>query len=568
MTPWLHRRPVGGGDVTHPPTTLSQLAEWTAADEGHHLEFKEAKNRFDFEELVRYCVALANEGGGQIVLGVTDRKPRKVVGSQAFVPPQRTEEGIVERIGLKVRAEEIAHPDGRVLVFHVPARHRGVPVAYKGAYWMRSGEGLVPMTADELRRVFDETVVDFSAEPVAGSTIADLAPEAVAAFRRRWIRKSGNAALANLAVEQLLADAELVVDGEPTVAALLLFGTRAALAKHKLAQAEVVFEYRGSEAAIPYQQREEHREGFFLFHDRLWQLVDLRNDRQAWQDGFFVYDLPTFEERSVREAVLNAVSHRDYRSAGSVFVRQFPRKVEIVSPGGFPPGITPANLLDHQLPRNRRLAEALARCGLVERSGQGANLMYEEAIKSGKPLPDFSASDGHRVSVVLRGEIESPAFVRYLERLGKEKLESFSTHDLLVLDALRRDEPVPEALRQKLPRLVEVGAVEKIGKGRGTRYLLSRSLHAQLGEKGTYTRKRGLDRETNKELLLRHLRDAGSEGSPMSELVQVLPQLSRPQVKTLLAELRTEGRARAEGERRLGRWFADGEAALDGKAPK
>lgn len=444
---------------------------------------------------------------------MTDRKPRKVIGSQAFVPPQRTEEGIVERIGLNVSTGEIAHPDGRVLVFHVSARHRGVPVAYKGAYWMRSGEGLVPMTADELRRVFDETVVDFSAEPVARSTIADLAPEAVDAFRRRWIRKSGNAALENLAIEQLLADAELVVDGVPTVAALLLFGTPAALAKHELAQAEVVFEYRGS------------------------------------------------------EAVQNAVSPRDDRSAGSVFVRQFPRKVEIVSPGGFPPGITPANLLDHQLPRNRRLTEALARCGLVERSGQGANLMYEEAIKSGKPLPDFSASDGHRVSVVLRGEIESPASVRYLERLGKEKLESFSTHDLLVLAALRRDEPVPETLRQNLPRLVEVGAVEKIGKGRGTRYLRSRSLYAQLGEKGTYTRKRGLDRETNKELLLRHLRDAGSEGSPMSELVQVLPQLSRRHIGKLLDELRSEGRARLEGQRRGALWFSRGPSVLSTDEP-
>lgn len=554
--------------MTHPSTSLAQLAEWMAAEEGHHLEFKEAKNRFDFEELVRYCAALANEGGGRMVLGVTDRKPRKVVGSQAFVPSQRTEEGIVRRIGLKVRAEEIEHPDGRVLVFHVPARHRGVPVSYEGAYWMRSGEGLVPMTADELRRIFDEAVPDFSATTIPGSSVADLSPEAVEAFRQRWVRASGNASLGSLSAPQLLSDAELAVDGVLTVAALVLFGTRTALAKRDLAQAEVVFEYRGSEAVIPYQLREEHREGFFLFHDRLWQLVDLRNDRQSWQDGFFRYDLPTFEERSVREAVLNAVSHRDYRSAGSVFVRQYPRKIEVVSPGGFPPGITPANLLDHQYPRNRRLAEALARSGLVERSGQGADLMFKQAIRAGKPVPDFSASGSHQVSVILRGEIESPAFVRFLERLGKEKLESFSTHDLLLLDALRRDAPVPEAFRPRLPRLVELGAVEQIGKGRGTRYLLSRSLYAEIGEKGTYTRKRGLDRETNKELLLRHLRGAGAEGSPMGELVQVLPQLSRPQVKTLLAELRAEGRARAEGERRLGRWFAGAEATLDAKGPE
>lgn len=81
-----------------------------------------------------------------------------------------------------------------------------------------------------------------------------------------------------------------------------------------------------------------------------------------------------------REAILNPVTHRDYRMAGSVFVRQFPRRLDIVSPGGFPPGITPEDLLWRQSPRNRRIAETCARCGLVERSGQGANRMFEESI--------------------------------------------------------------------------------------------------------------------------------------------------------------------------------------------
>ena len=70
-----------------------------------------------------------------------------------------------------------------------------------------------------------------------------------------------------------------------------------------------------------------------------------------------MHAVSTFSEIAVREALLNAVSHRDYRHPGSVFVRQFSRRIEIVSPGGFPPGITPDNILDQQLPRNRRIAE-------------------------------------------------------------------------------------------------------------------------------------------------------------------------------------------------------------------
>ena len=123
--------------------------------------------------------------------------------------------------------------------------------------------------------------------------------------------------------------------------------------------------------------RDEYREGFLAFFDKLWQTVNLRNDKQHYQEGFVMHAIDTFREGSVREAVLNAVSHRDYRHPGSVFVRQYSRRLEVVSPGGFPAGITPENMIDKQFPRNRRIAESLLRCGLVERSGQLQSLLAE-----------------------------------------------------------------------------------------------------------------------------------------------------------------------------------------------
>ncbi len=80
------------------PNLLNQLKRWMAERENEHLEFKEAKNRYDFEELVKYCAALANEGGGHFILGVTDRAPRKVVGSGAFENLEQTKAGITDRI--------------------------------------------------------------------------------------------------------------------------------------------------------------------------------------------------------------------------------------------------------------------------------------------------------------------------------------------------------------------------------------------------------------------------------------------------------------------------------------
>ena len=410
------------------------------------------------------------------------------------------------------------------------------------------------MTPDLLQRIFAETGPDFSAEICPQAALADLEPEAVQNFRQRWIRKAENPALAHLTLDQLLIDAELLVDGGLTYAALILFGTRRSLGKF-LGQAEVIFEYRSQEASIPCQQREEYRLGFFGFMDDLWQKINTRNDRQHFADGLFMWDIPTFNEMVVREAVLNGMAHRDYRLGASVFVRQFPRKLEIVSPGGFPPGITPENILWKQSPRNRRIAEALSRCGLVERSGQGVNRMFEECIKESKPWPDFSGSDDYQVVVTLQGEVQDPRFLRFLEKVGKERLASFATKDFLILDLIHREMPIPPDLRPRLLRLADHGVVEKVGRGKGVRYVLARQFYAFLGQKGVYTRKRGLDRETNKMLLLKHIRDNQKEGSRLQELRQVLPALSRGQMRGLLKELQKEGLIHHTGATRAALWF-------------
>jgi len=402
--------------------------------------------------------------------------------------------------------------------------------------------------------MFAETGPDFSAEVCPGARIGDLSPSAILSFRERWARKTQDLRKAGWSDPETLNGAELLVDGGVTYAALILLGTAGALSRW-LAQAEVVFEYRSSEASGPAADRVEYREGFFLWQEQIWAKINLRNERQSYQDGLFRLDLPTFDEVAVREALLNALAHRDYRLGGSVFIRQYPQRLEIVSPGGLPAGITPENIYDQQNPRNRRLAEALARCGLIERSGQGMNLIVESAIRQGKPLPSFAGTSAHEVRLTLEGVVKNPDLVRFMERVGEEKLKAFSTADFLVLDRLQRDLALPEALKVRMPQLMKAGVVEAVGHGRGTKYILSRSLYAAIGSKGAYTRRKGLDRETNKALLLRHVEDNGSAGARMEELMQVLPALQRSQVLVLLRELRADGKVHTVGATRAARWY-------------
>jgi ATP-dependent DNA helicase RecG len=533
-------------------TSLNQLQLWMSSKEDEHLEFKQAKQNFHFEKLVKYCAALANEGGGKMILGVTDKIPRHVVGCQTFKPLERTKAGLIDRLRLRIEGEEINHPDGRVIIFHVPSRPIGMPIQIEGAYWMRGGEELVPMTPDMLKRIFDEGGPDFSAEFCPDASINDLILEAIDNFRKRWIKKSGNQDLEKFSVEKLLEDAELMTDGRLTYAALILFGTRKTLGRC-LAQAEIIFEYRSTEATGPSQQREEFRQGFFSSYDALWDIVSLRNERQHFQDGLFMLDIPTFNEGAIREAILNAISHRDYRHAGSVIIRQFPRRIEIVSPGGFPPGITPENILDRQFPRNRRLADAFAKCGLVERAGQGLNRIFEACIREGKPLPDFQGTDEYQVSLTLHGQVQDPRFIRFLEKIGQQRLASFTTHDLIILNYVFWGYSLPDFYKSRIPILLENGIIERTTRNK---YILSRQFHSFLGRRGTYTRKRGLDKETNKALLLKHFQECGQGGCKFEELAQVLPSLSRYQIHGLLKELKEEKRIKVEGRTKAGRWFA------------
>jgi ATP-dependent DNA helicase RecG len=535
-------------------TTVAEINTWLLTRENEHWEFKAARTNYDYKELVKYCCALANEGGGRLILGVTDKIPRQVEGTSAFQNLESTKEGVLNSLNRQIRVDidDVAHPNGRVLVFNIPSRPLGVPLQFEGVYYMRAGEALVPMPAERLQRVFAEATPDFSARVCQNATMGDLDPAAIKKFRDTWTRKSGNLLLAQSTDDQLLKDAELVIDGGITYAALILLGTGSSLVRN-LAQAEVIFEYRADETSIGAHQRKDYREGFFLFYDDIWNEINLRNDKQQYQEDQLMLDIQTFDESAVREAIQNAVCHRDYQLPGSVLINQYPRKMLVTSPGGLLPGITPENILSQHVPRNRRIAEALQKCGLVERSGQGIDRMFEQSIRQGKLLPKFEGTDSHRVVLTLEGQLQDPKFVSFLSKIAAQTGVNFGLDDLLILDCIHKEEVVPVRFKSRLSFLKEQGIVEYIGgKGRGSKTILSRKFYVFAKKPGEYTKKRGLGKETNKQLLLGHLKQY--KAASINDLQQVLPALSRAQVQNLLKELRKEHRIEKTGDKRGTKW--------------
>lgn len=541
------------------PVTLKSLGDWLVSPEGERLEFKEAQSSFRLDDVHKYLVALANEGGGHLVLGVTNTIPRSIVGTAALQDHAKSAHELTRQLGLRVTFTELLPPEGRVLVATVGARHLGTPVAFRGQYLMRAGESIVAMTADQLQAIFRERVVDPSALPVPGAARSDLDFHAVEAFRALWARKAERSIGMDRADEirawsndEVLERAGLVRDNEVSVACLVLLGSAEAL-QRLLPNHEVVYEYRDQPGEVQARIRRNVREPFVLAHEELWGLIEARNPITEIPAGMLRTGVAAFSERAVREAVMNAVAHRDYQRPESIFIRHDPERLTIESPGGFPPTVTIDNVLDRHVPRNRLIAESLERAGFVERSGQGADIMFREAVREAKPLPSFEGTDDTRVTLTLGSTIRDLDFVRAIDAITRDGLAVLDARDFIVIDHVSRDGKIPKAYSSRVLRLVEIGVIEKHSRGR---FVLSRRLYAAAGRQGDYTRARGLHRASQLELAYQHLRQAGGDGAPISEFMQMFPDLTRFQVFGLLDELRREGRAQLEGERRRARWFA------------
>lgn len=514
-----------------------------AQPEGERLEFKEWRRKGDAEALGRYCCALANEGGGYFVLGVTDRRPRKIVGTSVFAALDLVTEGVREQLGLRVEATQLTAEGQRVVVFTVPSRPQGIPVLFRGLGYQRQGESLLPMSPDRRRRIGDEIGPDRSAEVCGSSvTLGALDPLAIGALRRAWQATSADDSLIGLSPEQLLEKVGLARDGRVTLAALWLLGTDRSVAREMGAPGIIVELYPAGPEPDAERRQEAHG-GFFLHIDRLWQTL-----RHSPQEGCATADLVTLEESSVREAILNAVAHRDYGLPGPILVRRFPHRLEVTSPGGFLLG--PDRSLGQHAPRNPLVAVTLRRCGLVEGAGQGLDRIDEHALTQGHARPDFSGTDEAQVRITLEASLLRPDLGRFCQRIVEESQLPLPLADRRALAAIDGQQRLTPELYLRLPRLIEAGWVVRQGHGQGATYRLAGGPevtrlppgHARLG------------RRDHKAMLLAHLRSQETRGAPFTTLRQVLPQLERSHVQGLLRELCQEGKARTSGEARAARW--------------
>ncbi|TSA48120.1 MAG: hypothetical protein D4R56_01020 [Deltaproteobacteria bacterium] len=533
-------------------TTIQDLEDLLKRLEERNLEFKTAENSFsESKDLPDYCAALANEGGGKLILGVDPF--HRIVGTKAFTGTHnRLSHNLMAKLKIRVDVEELMHPDGRVLIFHVPSRPAGQPIRSTGNYHypMRAGESLVEMDNMTLKRILNESDPDFSCKIVDGLAVSDLDETALENFRSRWAQKGKRLDYAEFSPEKMLRSIGLFTDQGLTYASLILFGKKEKI-DHLLPCAEIILEWRQTPGKIAHDFRKNWREPFFKIHDEIWSVINARNLRIPFQEGLFQREIFAFSEKPVREALLNAVTHRDYTlGTRSIFINASPLEFVIESPGGFLPGITPENVLYKREWRNRCIAETFEKAGLVERSGQGMDDIFETTIREGKGLPDLFESDDFSVRLKIPAQVKDRQFVLFLEKIVNDKQVRLSFEEIYELENLREKQPVANPAYKK--KFLESGMIEPIGKTKGRKYILSHRYYILEGTPGIHTCLAGLSRDQRKELIVNHLKK-NKKGS-MADFLDAFGDLQRKDVENLLQELRQSNRIKHVGSKRSGSW--------------
>ena len=552
------------------PETLRSLI---ANGETLSAEFKgEERSPLNDRELVEAVVCLANRIGHDpawLLIGVEDdgrvtgARPRHGTATDtdklAALIAGRT------RPALAVGVEIVALDWQVVLVIQIPPQRQPVSTS-EGVFLRRAvgGDGkpaCVPMDSYAMQSLqADRGLLDPSAQVVDAARWQDLDPLEFERFRRSVRERRGRSDESLLDLPDLeLAKALGVVDANGNVrsvrlAALLLFGKDDALRRF-VPNNEAAFQLlRGLDVEV----NDFFRWPLLRVMEEIEARIRARNREQELMVGLLRVGVPDYSERALREALANALIHRDYQRLGAVHFQWHPERIEISSPGGFPEGVRLDNLLvTAPRPRNPLLADAFKRAGIVERTARGIDTIFYEQLRNGRPAPSYARSDSTGVVVVIPGGEANLDFVRLLVTEAQRGL-ILRLDELLILNALWQERDMETAAaarliqkpdaesRAVLHRLVEAGLVEERGQKKGRTWHLSAAAYRALGDKAAYVRQRGFEPLQQAQMVLQYVEKHGRiTRSEVAELCRI----NSPQAYRLLHRLVNQGLIKNDGER-------------------
>ncbi len=545
--------------------------------EDQDLDFKEWNPRSMKDSValvVEMAICMANGGGGTVVFGIKDKalgRTHAVLGVPPEVDVNRLKKAVYDSTDPKLTPvfDELRVPEGtgRLLVMQV---HGGLPpyTDTAGGGKVRIGKDCQPLTGTLRRRIMVETgETDLSVEVIPERPESCLSAAAIERLREAARKERAPDELLHLADLELLSQIGVIKSGRLTRAGVLLAGSEEAIRQHL---PNFLWTHLRMESDTRYTDRADGTDALSIALFRILDRINADNPITTLEYGMFHFEYRAYPEIALREVLLNALCHADYRIAGPILVKQFPDRLEVSNPGGFIAGITPDNILHHQpAARNPLLVDALARLRLVNRSNLGMSRIFETLLVEGKE-PPLIQEIGESVTLIFRRRDFSPDFRMFVAEENR-KGHSLSVDHLLVLQHLLNHPEIDTATAARLCQRLEPQArdvlthmeqrleyLERGGPGgRGTYWTPLPEIHRRLAGHGHPERDRRIDWEAAKTRVLSILMDRARRGEPglTNKEIRQITRLDRNQVFRLMVELRTENPGiKAPGRGRFARY--------------
>ncbi len=429
--------------------------------------------------LAETLVAFANSDGGTILIGVSE-SGKAAGGVYADEVEVTLREAAQEcRPPVEARWHQAAGEGGMVFAI-VVNRSSELHSLADGRVLTRTGAENHPLSGDQIRQLAaTKSAGDFEDERAPGAQREDLDDEVIEEFVAKWQERRHREWTRPLD-DLLVQIGALDEQGRPTVAGVLLFAQnpQAFFPQSGLTFVKFIGTLPRGESGQPgYGRREEIGGPLARIIQRTWEVVGEEMRIGAVVTGLEREERTEYPVAAVREALVNAVAHRDYRLAGRrIEVRMFADRMEIVSPGGLPGFITLDNIVEEHFSRNPRLVAALYQWGYIEELGLGVDLMIEEMVRAGHPPPTFKDAP-YAFTVTLRNVRErapSPAWAPTMNERQARALTYVQQHGRITNREYRELCPdvTAETLRLDLVDLTDRGILLKIGAKKGTYYIM------------------------------------------------------------------------------------------------
>ena len=518
--------------------------------ETEFVEFKEAKNNYDFDDLGKYFSALSNEANlkgqtwGWLVFGVKD-KPRQIIGSQ--YRPNRVhldslKEEIANQTSNRLTFEEIhevVRPEGRVVMFQIPPALRGMPTAWKGHYYGRDNEAIGPLSLHEIEQIRKQaTQEDWSAQICVGATLGDLDPKATVFARQEFKKKHPD-----LATEAdqwddptFLNKAKVCINGRITRTAIILLGKNEA--EHFLAPGIARISWILKDEQKVETDYQHFGPPLLLAVDQVFAKVRNLTYRYLPDASLYPTEITQYDPWVIRETLHNSIAHEDYAQGGKINVVEEPGSLLFTNVGEFLPGSVEEVVRRDAPPDlypNRFLAEAMVNLNMIDTIGSGIKRMFTKQRQRNFPMPDYDLSERNRVKVRITGKVIDEKYTRMLRTRTDLDLM-----DVIALDKVQKGKAISEEEFKSLK-------ARKLIEGRRPNLFVSAEVAAATETMVDYLKKRGIDKNYCQKMVVDLLKKQGQASRQdfhkllLGKLSDALDDVQKKNVITnLLQEMRRE----------------------------